>query len=112
MRKTTAGIAAAAAAAFVAGCTPAPERGTVTNTQHTEAWVQIIPGAPPICSGNPPICTPGMPMQVIPWPEAWSVEITAPNGDHGWRDVSQAEYQRCPAKSAFPECTARGDGHA
>ena len=94
--------AIAAACLAIAGCSTAPERGTVTDTSHTDAWIQIIPGFT-TCSGNPTICT-TTPMQVIPWPEAWSIEITATNGDHGWRDVTRDEYDRCPERAVFPDC--------
>ena len=87
---------------LLAGCS-APDHGKVTDRQHTDAWVQIIPGQPPICGGNPPSCTPGMPMQMIPWPESWSIEIT--NGDDsGSRDVDRDTYNKCTVGTMFPEC--------
>lgn len=95
-------IATAATCLTVAGCTSAPERGIVTDASHTDAWIQVIPGIT-TCSGNPPICSIG-PAQVIPWPESWSLEITAENGDHGWLDVTADEYDRCPKGAAFPDC--------
>lgn len=97
--------AVAALAISVAGCGNPPERGVVTDANYTPAWVQIIPGTPPVCSGNPPICTPGMPMQVIPWPDRWEIEITDTRGESGWRELSEAEYERCNLAEVYPECT-------
>ncbi|WPH57752.1 hypothetical protein [Mycobacterium phage WXIN] len=56
----------------LAACGNPPERGIVLDGDYTPAWIQVIPGTPPMCSGNPVICTPGTPMQVIPWPDRWS----------------------------------------
>ena len=97
--------AVAALAISVAGCSNPPERGVVTDANYTPAWIQVIPGTPPICSGNPPICTPGTPMQIIPWPDRWAIEITDSRGESGWRELSEDEYNRCNLAEVYPECT-------
>lgn len=99
-----AGVAIAAVLA-VAGCSDAPDHGTVTGHDHQDAWVQYIPGQPPMCSGNPPVCTAGTPGQVIPWPETWSLRIDDGH-DSGWRDVGREAYDRCRDGQLYPQCEA------
>ena len=95
--------AVAALAISVAGCSNPPERGVVTDANYTAAWIQVIPGMT-TCAGNPPICT-TTPMQVIPWPDRWEIEITDSQGNSGWRELSEDEYNRCNLAEVFPECT-------
>lgn len=104
MEITRIAIAVAAVAVSVTACSSAPETGTITNANYNPAWVQVIPAVPGICTGNPPVCTPSTPMQIIPWPDTWEVEITSGSGEHGWRDVTQIEFERCSRGSRFPEC--------
>lgn len=102
---------AAGAALLLAGCGdhPVPEHGTVTDAKFTPAWTQVIPGTPPMCSGSGTsfTCTPGMPMQVIPWPDAWGLEITDLN-NHDWKgtvEVSHDVYDRCNLGELWPDCS-------
>lgn len=107
-------ILAAAVVAVSCGDHPVPEHGRITGAHYTPAGVTVIPGTGPMCSGNPPICTPGMPMQIIPYPEEWHLEVTD-LGNPKWVgtvEVSQAVYNRCNLNELWPECSQEGSGDA
>lgn len=83
---------------------PVPEHGIITDAKFTPAWIQVIPGTT-ICSGNPPVCT-TTPMQVIPWPDEWRLEVTDLK-NHDWTGttaVSELTYERCNLGELWPEC--------
>lgn len=111
MKKT---IALGVLALILTACgdKPVPEHGTVTDANYTPAGVTIIPAQPPICSGQPMTCTGGMPMQIIPYPEEWRLEITDLNNKDwvGTVAVDQTVYEHCNLGELWPDCSVWGAG--
>ncbi|AHN83993.1 hypothetical protein SEA_ORANGEOSWALD_84 [Mycobacterium phage OrangeOswald] len=110
MQRASVAVALAALIAPLAACggdQPVPAHGTVIDREFTPAWVQMIPGTPPVCSGNPPVCTPGTPPQLIPWPDQWSMTIRDLNNPE-WQgtvtDGTPTTFDQCEVGELWPEC--------
>lgn len=71
-----------------------PERGTVVDREHSEAWVQVIPGTT-------------MPTQLIHHPEEWRVTIRDER-NFDWKgtvtDHTSTTYDKCEVGELWPEC--------
>ena len=80
-----------------------PERGTVVDRNHSDAWVQFIPGTT-MCSGN--TCT-TTPAQLIHHPEEWQVTIRDEH-NFDWKgtvtDSTSTTYDKCGIGELWPEC--------
>lgn len=80
-----------------------PERGTVVDREHSEAWVQVIPGTT-ICDGK--TCT-TTPTQLIHHPEEWRVTIRDER-NFDWKGTVTAHtsttYDKCEVGELWPEC--------
>lgn len=70
-----------------------PERGTVVDREHSEAWVQVIPGTTPT--------------QLIHHPEEWRVTIRDER-NFDWKgtvtDHASTTYDKCEVGELWPEC--------
>lgn len=113
--KFTKAIVAVTSAALLTGCNisdsnakwfpwTTPDEGTVNGRSYTPERWQWQAGTTS-CSGTPTVCTttPGH-MQYIP--EYWSLDLHAPDGDHGWVVVDEWEFDRCEEKDYYPDCNA------
>lgn len=100
------GIIIAALALSTVACGNPPSRGIVDEVQHTDAWIQIVPGTQPLCtgSGSTQVCTPGSAPQIISWPERWEIKISNPD-ESGWVQVDSVAFKQCKPGSNYPECT-------
>lgn len=73
--------------------------GTVHGRDFTPAhWVSGTTS----CSGNPMICSTSPGYMA---PDAWSLDLYANNGDHGWTEISEQAYDRCAVQQQYPDCS-------
>lgn len=81
---------------MLAGCGdhPVPPDGTVTKRHHSDAWTQVIS------------CGKGC-VTSIPWPESWTLTITATHNPN-WKgdvEVDQDVFNRCKRGALWPQCS-------
>ncbi|QYW01193.1 hypothetical protein SEA_YINZ_85 [Mycobacterium phage Yinz] len=107
MKRAVVVAAVALTAVACAGGPRVPEHGTVVGRDYHQAWMQYIPGTPPICSGNPPICSPGTPAQMIWHPETWTVtirDLDNPEWEGTVTDTNSRTFDQCEVGELWPEC--------
>lgn len=81
-----------------------PDAGKIHARNYTPESTTWISGTSGTCSGTPQVCTPGTPGHMQYNPPSWSLDLYAPDGDHGWTDVSEGDYNKCAVGEQYPDC--------